>query len=255
MKSVLVLFTSSYPFGEGEAFVANEVPYLASAYDEVLVVSNDVHTPSSRPVPERTTVARLPYHPAASAKLRALAGVFSPMVWRELAGHRRRGMPTTRVLATALTSWAQAGRVARLLRDVASRAPETEVHAYSYWANDMAVGCALARRNGWVDRAWCRAHGWDAYPERTGYLPFRHFLATHLDHYLFVSEHGRRRFEALLGRSYPSVGVARLGTPPAAPGSRARLRPFTVVSCSALIPLKRVELVAGALARVRAPTS
>lgn len=67
---------------------------------------------------------------------------------------------------------------------------------------------------------------------------------------LFVSEHGRRYFETLMGTSYQSVGCSRLGTPPVFPAPLARVRPFTLVSCSGLIPLKRVELVAEALSHV-----
>jgi glycosyltransferase involved in cell wall biosynthesis len=114
----------------------------------------------------------------------------------------------------------------------------------------MAVAAAVARRKAWAQRAYCRAHGWDVYMDRGGFLPFRHLLATHLDHYLFVSEHGRRYFETLMGRSYPSVGCSRLGTPPVSPAPLARVRPFTLVSCSGLIPLKRVELIAEALSHV-----
>ena len=112
------------------------------------------------------------------------------------------------------------------------------------------LAAAVARRKAWVHRAYCRAHEWDVYMNREGFLPFRHFLATHLDHYLFVSEHGRRYFETLMGRSYPSVGCSRLGTPPVSAAPLARVRPFTLVSCSGLIPLKRVELIAKALTHV-----
>src|SRR5262249_17736874 len=118
------------------------------------------------------------------------------------------------------------------------------------WASDMAVAAAVMRRKAWVHRAYCRAHEWDVYMDRVAFLPFRHFLATHLDGYLFVSEHGRPYFETLMGRSYPSVGRSPPGTSavPAAP--IARLRPFILVSCGGLIPRKRVELIAEALRHV-----
>jgi colanic acid/amylovoran biosynthesis glycosyltransferase len=155
-----------------------------------------------------------------------------------------------RILATVLVSWLKAGKFARVIRRLAARVPGAEVHVYSYWANDMAVAAAVARRKAWAHRAYCRAHRWDVHMDRGGFLPFRHFLATHLDHYLFVSEHGRRYFETLMGRSYPSVRCSRLGTPPVSPAPLARIRPFTLLSCSGLIPRKRVELIAEALSHV-----
>src|SRR5262249_40048030 len=135
-----------------------------------------------------------------------------------------------------LVSWFKARKFARIIRRLAARAPGAEVYVYSYWASDMAVAAAVMRRKAWVHRAYCRAHEWDVYMDRVAFLPFRHFLATHLDGYLFVSEHGRRYFETLMGRSYPSVGRSRLGTSPVSPAPIARFRPFILVSCGGLIP-------------------
>lgn len=249
MRKTLILLTSSYPYGEGETFVANEMPHLASRFDRIVVLTNDIRSRQAHEVPPSVTCVRRSYELSGWEKVLSLRGLFSPEVWREIRQVRARyRLPLDRKnLATLLVSWQKAGMFARLLRTLGGTDPDTEVHAYSYWANDMAVAAALARRLGWVNRACCRAHGWDVYMDRTGYLPFREFLATRLDRILFVSEDGQRHFESVLGRSYPSLAVARLGTPPTSPAPVARLRPFTVVSCSALIPLKRVELMAQAL--------
>jgi colanic acid/amylovoran biosynthesis glycosyltransferase len=252
MMKILILLTSSYPYGEGEAFVANEIPHLASAFDEIIVLTNDTVSEQARPLPCSVTCVRHPYEIGTMEKMRSLLGLLSPTVWQEIRWVRTcyRRSVDGRILATALVSWLKAGKFARIIRRLAARVPGAEVHVYSYWASDMAVAAAVARRKAWVHRAYCRAHGWDVYVDREGFLPFRHLMATHLDHYLFVSEHGRRYFETLMGRSYPSVGCSRLGTPPVTPAPLARVRPFTLVSCSGLIPLKRVELIAEALSHV-----
>ena len=252
MRKILILLTSSYPYGEGETFLANEMPHLASAFDEIIVLTNDTVSEQAHPLPGLVTCMRHPYELGIMEKMRSLLGLLSPTVWQEIRWIRtryRRPMDG-RILATALVSWLKARKFARIIRRVAARVPEAEVHVYSYWASDMAVAAAVARRKAWAHRTYCRAHGWDVYVDRGGFLPFRHFLATHLDHYLFVSDHGRQYFETLMGRSYPSVGCSRLGTPPVSPVPLARVRPFTLVSCSGLTPVKRVELIAEALSRV-----
>ena len=252
MKKILILLTSSYPCGEGETFVANEMPYLASAFDEIIVLTNDTVSEQARPLPGSITLVRHPYELGVMEKIRSLLGLLSPAVWQEIrrvrSGYRR--SVDGRILATVLVSWRKAAKFARIIRRLAARVPRAEVHVYSYWASDMAVAAAVARRKAWVHRAYCRAHRWDVYLDRGAFLPFRHLLATHLDHYLFVSEHGRRYFETLMGRSYPSVGYSRLGTPPVSPTPLARVRPFTLVSCSGMIPRKRVEVIAEALSNV-----
>jgi glycosyltransferase involved in cell wall biosynthesis len=252
MKKILIFLTSCYPYGEGETFVANEIPHLTSAFDEIIVLTNDTVSEQARPFPGSVTCVRQPYELGTMEKMRSLLGLLSPAVWQEIHWVRTRYRRSVdgRILATALVSWLKAGKFARIIRRLAARVPEAEVHVYSYWASDMAVAAAVARRKAWVHRAYCRAHRWDVYVDGGGFLPFRHLLATRLDHYLFVSEHGRRYFETLMGRSYPSVGCSRLGTPPVSPAPLARVRPFTLLSCSALIPRKRVELIAEALSHV-----
>ncbi len=252
MRKILVFLTSSYPYGEGETFVANEMPHLMSAFDEIVVLTNDTVSEEARPLPGSVTCVRHPYELGTMEKMRSLLGLLSPAVWQEIRWIRTRGRWSVdgRILATVLVSWLKAGKFARIIRRLAARVPGAQVHAYSYWASDMAVAAAVARRKAWVHRAYCRAHGWDVYMDPRSFLPFRHLLATHLDHYLFVSEHGRRYFETLMGSSYPSVGCSRLGTPPVSPVPLARVRPFTLVSCCSLIPLKRVELIAEALSHV-----
>jgi glycosyltransferase involved in cell wall biosynthesis len=254
MRKILIFLTSSYPYGEGETFVANEMPHLASAFDEIIVLTNDTVSEEARPLPGSVTCVRHPYELGTLEKMRSLLGLLNPAVWQEIRWIRTRCRWSVdgRILATLLVSWLKAGKFARIIRRLAACVPGAEVHVYSYWASDMAVAAAVARRKAWVHRAYCRAHRWDVYMDRGGFLPFRHFLATHLDHYLFVSEHGRRYFETLMGRSYPSVGCSRLGTPPVSPVPLARVRPFTLLSCSGLIPRKRVELIAEALNHVTA---
>jgi glycosyltransferase involved in cell wall biosynthesis len=256
MRKVLILLTSSYPFGNGEAFVANEMPYLESAFDEIIVVSNDVESGSARSLPPSVTCLRRSYELSGLEKVLAVLGGLRPAVWRELrfVGTRYR-LPLGRTaVATILVSWFKARKFGRLIRDLAGQHPDAEVHAYSFWANDMALAVAYARRRGWVDRGYCRAHGWDVYFERSeaGFLPFRRFLTDSLDHYLFISEHGERYHRDRVGPPQSaSVGHLALGTPSLVPRPVARRTPFVVLSCSNAVPGKRLELLAGALKHVR----
>jgi colanic acid/amylovoran biosynthesis glycosyltransferase len=252
VRRILILITSSYPYGEFETFVANEMPYLAAAFDEIVVLTDDIASGQPRPLPGSVTCVRRSYALGTMEKMRSLLGLLSPAVWREIRWIRTRYRRSVdgRVLATVVVSWLKARKFARIIRLLAARVPGAEVHAYSYWASDMAVAAALARRKAWVHRAYCRAHEWDVYMDSGGFLPFRQVLATRLDRYLFVSEHGRRYFETLMGRSYPSVGCSRLGTPQVSTAPLACVRPFTLLSCSRLIPRKRVELIAEALSHV-----
>lgn len=255
MRATLILLTSSYPFGGGETFLATEVPYLHAAFDEVVVVSNDIDAEVQDDVPKGVTCLRVPYELSPTERLRSTFALLETEPRRELrrvrAGY---GLPVSRqVRNTVLVSWAKANKFARILRRLADERPGTEIHAYSYWANDMALAAAVARARGWVDVAVCRAHGWDVYFERSaaGFLPFRRYLAENLDHYRFVSANGLAYFRKREGGDHPSVGQSPLGTAPLAAEPLSARSPFILISCSAMIPLKRVELIAEALEHVR----
>ena len=259
MSRVLIFLTSSYPYGTGEPFVAAEIPYLDAAFDEIVVVSNDTEGELQHPLPASATCLRVPYELSPTEKLRSVARLRDPEPRDEL----RRipvdyGLRMTRAARNSvLVSWAKANKFARVLRDLARERAGARIYAYSYWANDMALAAAVARARGWVDVAVCRAHGWDVYFERsaTGFLPFRRYLAEHLDHYRFVSRSGLDYFRSRAGTDYRSLGLSPLGTLPLADEPVAQPSPFVLLSCSRLIPLKRVERIAQALERVQLRTT
>jgi glycosyltransferase involved in cell wall biosynthesis len=85
---------------------------------------------------------------------------------------------------------------------------------------------------------------------RVRFLPFRQFLAENLDHYRFVSNDGLEYFRKREGRDYPSLGHSKLGTERVAGEPLGDRDPFVVLSCSSMIPLKRVERIAEALGHV-----
>lgn len=256
-RRVLVLMTSSYPFGDGEPFLATEFPYLHAAFDHVVILCNDVASQTRRELPPDVEVLRVPYELTWTQKLSSTQSIFHPELLGELDFLRARvpEVPVRSAVATVLVTWGKARRVARLLRSVAQRFPDSAIHAYSYWANDMAVAAAYARAHGWVDRAWARAHGWDVYFHRSevGFLPFRRYLHRHLDRLLFVSRNGLEYFTDRTGLQGGPLVHLPLGTPPASSGAVGRQRPFVVLSCSSLIPLKRVDLIPKALAELGHP--
>ena len=252
MKKVLFLLTSSFPFGRGESFIANELPYLESAFDEISIISNDTEHDITFSLPPSVECRRMGYALTRWETALSLFGFLGGAVWEELKVVRDQyRLPWTKgVLSTVLVSWWKGRRFSRAIRDLAGKHRGAEVHLYSFWANDMAVAAAISRQKGWVHRAYCRAHGWDVYFERArvGFLPFRRYLAANLDHLLFASEDGRRYFETRVGgQELGSLGHARLGTPPVSPRPMGRISPFTIISCSSMIPLKRIQLIVEAL--------
>ena len=254
MRRILILFTSSYPYGRGEAFVSNEIPYLEAAFDELVTISNDTSDEAHYKLPEGVTCMRLPYHLSRVDWARGTLDLLDSEPREEL--RRVRTMYSLRATGvgrnTVLASWVKAKKFSRLLQRLAKERSGARIYAYSYWANDMALAVAVARSRGWVEVGVCRAHGWDVYFERSaaGLLPFRGYLAENLDHYCFVSNDGLAYFRAREGRDYPSLAQSNLGTQGVAAEPVGHRDPFVLISCSQMIALKRVERIAAALGHV-----
>ena len=253
----LILFTSSFPFGSGETFLAEEFPYLERAFEEIRIVSNDTSSPQNWEVGLSVKVKRVADRLTLREKVLALSAAFEPLVAAEIRRLQERHPTATalRVRAIVLASWFRARRYARLIREIRYEDPDVPLVGYSYWASDAAIAVAIARRQGLLHRAISRAHGWDVYSDRdeVGVLPFRDMLAEDLDHLCFVAEDGRRYFERKVQISSPKLRVETLGTRQQACEPLARGELDTIVSCSSLIPLKRVNLLVEALMRCDRP--
>lgn len=129
--------------------------------------------------------------------------------------------------------------------------------AYFYWGDKTALAVPFFKKrlrrknNGELPVFAVRFHGSDLYEEAKGYLPFRETLYRSIDYALPVSRHGADYIYTRYPDSQPSrIIPCRLGSlSPAIPpqenaGEKSSGHTLHIVSCSNVIGLKRVELIA-----------
>ena len=166
--------------------------------------------------------------------------------------------PTIGILKTMLVSKTKAERLLPFLKKVANAeaARGNEVWAYSYWCMEGALAAAMLARSVMGVHAVTRAHAWDVYFERSSYcyLPFRKLILQQVDAAFFISENARKYVLSLLpGLLDPQRMVnARLGIRTSDTGMAfsRQYRCFRIVSCSYLIPIKRLERLIAAIALI-----
>ena len=133
---------------------------------------------------------------------------------------------------------------------------DEELFFYSYWTDDAALAISYLKKEIPSSTAFCRLHGWDLYFERSEYhyLPFRKPIFNGLDAIFAISENGRNyllsHFSSIIneGRIYQSrLGIRTVDK--LQPHERS-FRRFKLISCSNLIPIKRVHLIVEALSHV-----
>lgn len=245
--SRLLLFTNDYPYATGDTvFVEKEISSLADSFDDVVVFCHARDTtPGLVAMPANVRLGANLFERAPEDSLwtplrpRMLA-LTAAAGWRELVSGRLRGHVRL-FLMGARVGITQSRR--RAVREAIAESPDTV--AYAFWG--MGGGLALSWLTG-VRRRVVRLHGYDLYEDRqpSGYLPFRRFLFSRADRVLTVSEHGRRYLAQTYAdaRLDAKVAVSRLGVAGPAHAARPERGPErVVVSCSAVIPLKRVPLI------------
>ncbi len=258
--SSVVLFTNSFPYGSGEAYLESELPYLSQAFDEVVICALGVRkgdkAAGTRPVGDNVRVLDAPFLRRFSYLLRA-PGCFADANYRrELSAlaRARKLSPSRLVQLTVFVTRArhEARVMARSLGESA-RLESDHVVLYSYRFDyqpyvamrlaELFPGCSVV----------ARGHGYDLYEDRSasGYLPFRTLYARGLDAIFTVCQHGKDYVLGQYGSCHPKVRCAYLGTIDHGIGPVAPRTPtLNVESCSNMVERKRLDKIVDALATI-----
>ena len=256
----LVLLANQYPFLTGDhVFVDAEMPALAARFDEVVVFN---HAPAGAAamveMPDNVRYGGTLYGTSRIRKVLALVsprslGTLARVALTEWRTGRLKGHEAAFLMGAVAAMGLANDR--RLRMALYEEGVETTV--YSFWG--MGAGILLPWIRSRVGSVNLRLHRYDLYEEESGYLPFRPSMFRRSDRILAISEQAK----CYLTQSYPTedlggkIHVSRLGS--AAPRQHETSDALVVeetdtatlvVSCSNLIPVKRVGLIVDALEKL-----
>jgi glycosyltransferase involved in cell wall biosynthesis len=249
----LILLTSDFPYGTGETFLETEIFYLCEGFDEVRIVSSSASAEQTRTVPENCRVERIDPEVKTLQKVGSLSQIVHPLFWKELSVIRKTyQLPLSKgILFTMLVSLQRGKRIAKKVKELAENAGSKEnLFFLSYWCDDAALGLALAQERDPGIKTFCRIHRWDVYFDQSaiGYLPFRHYITYQLKAIFSISQDGIDYAKKVWKTGLDSkFHLSRLGINNERPLNRIERDHVLMVSCSNLIPVKRVHLIAEAL--------
>ena len=254
---VLILLTASFPFDGGEEFLENELCF-AHGFDRIYVCPcglkpNSVQT---RELPQN--VQCLPLKRVSGGRSDYLFLLRLPCVHNELFSLLRTGKFTAARAHECLFFMKNAASIVRALKREEAFLAADEITIYSYWFYDAAAAGALfakdLRSAGKRVKFVSRAHGFDIHEERSKnrYLPMRKFLMENAAAVFPCSEEGTKILQNRFPQFAGKVHTAHLGTREenCHGGSRAE---FHLVSCSYMVPVKRLHLIALALGKANFP--
>jgi len=257
----LFLLTNVYPFSTGEEFIENEISYLASRFSRVIIVAAQTRPGDTvtRSVPDNVEVLTAG-RPRPSG-VAVLPAVLHGLTQLPRAALSRKSLRDPRILALDALFEERARQMAD---ELAGKIPglrlpvHSHVVVYSFWFHIQArvallLASDLRARGLEVDRIVSRAHRYDLYESATKYnhIPERKLLLSSLDGVYPVSEQGTRGLRERWPRFADKISTRHLGTTdPGEPAICART-PFHLVSCSHLVPVKRVDRMPAILAGLR----
>lgn len=127
---------------------------------------------------------------------------------------------------------------------------------YSYWYNDKVLAMTMHKREYPDLKIIARAHGYDLYAERKncGWQPYKKVMDGKIDKLFFISKHGLNYYALKYGFDIKCnrYKLCRIGCKKQeATLEKERNNEFLLVSCSSLIPLKRVDLIINALSKIK----
>lgn len=249
MKNEIFVFTDNFPFGISEAFLNSEALFLPKYFDTVHYVPLWKNG-ELRDLPEGSIVEKplLGFNPKGNIKL-VLKGLFClspfffaiPIFFEEKAWKGKKRfwdfMTSFLIIRATYAAW--------------SHKLDGNALLYSYWGDKTALLLSFFKKKfGCV--CISRFHGTDLYEEACGgYKPFRRWLFKALDLAVPISEDGKRYLMERYGYDAPKrIEVCRLGVFDHGLNSQDENTAFQIVSCSNIVPVKRVSLLAEAIGQL-----
>lgn len=254
----LYLFPNNYPYGNGETFLADELQYLSQAFDNVYIVPLWVNG-NKREIPYENVQLENPilgFNPKKKIRL-LLSGIFNlsplPNIFNELHKSKHIECRFKRKLWLIITSVLITRNIlsSKKFKKTVKKMTPNDL-CYFYWGDTTANALPfLKRKNKNTPKSISRFHGSDLYHHAKGYIPFRNRLLEALDIVCTISKNGADYLERIYPNIHNKLIISRLGSKDLGIENFAESDCFRILTCSNIIQLKRLDLLANALKLIK----
>lgn len=259
MAKILVMLTMNYPYDAGSNFLAGEYASINDAYDKIIVfcLAADQKNKLNHLLSEKWQVLRRnDQQNIVMRRLKYLLPGIKSINQKIL----RKEIGTANGLSAKMMAVYYYGRLENYWHFIKSNIQDISFNTsdviviYSFWFLQSAHCAALLKKHV-KDYFHCktiaisRAHGYDLYEYRykMNYLPFRETILQGLDRVYPCSQDGA----VYLQKKYPlykdKIQCSYLGTFDQGENPAESGQQFIIATCSSIISVKRLQLLAAAL--------
>lgn len=255
----LLIFTGSYPYSAtGEkTFLEQELKVLARYFGKIFLIpqlaKGDLDDVRALGITVNTEYSRF-VQSRVRRVLWATLTLFDARLWREIVAHRGMFFRHPAALARAARYNVHARLTERWMRSFwrAEGSRSGRCVCYTWWFDATTLGLSTFGTATGVP-VITRAHGVDLYEDRhhPAYLPFRDRALEQISGLFSASRAGARHVADRYPAHRDKVDVSLLGVEPAPhPSEASSDGVFRIVSCSFIVPVKRLDLLIRSLARL-----
>jgi colanic acid/amylovoran biosynthesis glycosyltransferase len=259
MNRRILIFTDNYPFGKSEPFLAPELKFINRSFDKVSVLPFDTGKDKKvRDIPEKTEILTPVFNEVKKKSELLIKGLFNTSillilldeglrskVWKSMA--RFRIWATHFLMIRSLLSEIKH-------RDLINFFNQFDV-LYFYWGLCWSQVLPFLPTSVKA-KIVVRFHGSDLYEyTNDGYIPWRHEQLSRIDRAIAISETGKKYIENQYPFMKDKILISRIGTEDYGINPYMKSDTLHLVSCSNLVPVKRVGLIANALAKLKIPST
>ena len=250
----LMVFTNEFPYGMiSETFLDAEVSFY-NKFNKVIFIPISLNSNSSNSIRDISvnnySVVSIPEKnfTKIESRIRFLGLFFFRSQFRRefIKAYKKKGIAGGREV---LSFTMKGDYCVSCLKKILTKSVIDSSVFYSYWFHLPAyVAAKLAK--GRKIKSVCRCHGYDLYEYRNGgYLPYRQYLLNSFNNIVCISNDGLN----YLKNKYPlysnKYSLGRLGTIDL-DIENGETDIFTIVSCSRMISIKRIDCIVKALSLV-----
>ena len=238
----IVLFTSSFPFGNGETFVENELSVISKYAEHVYLIPMNSYG-SPRILDSSLNVTLVDLESFETKTENGLLTTLDKIII--LLKEWKSGNTSIKNLRYDLRILRNAEFRSSQLLNWIGHIQKSELVFYSYWFDEWATVLAILKMKNYINSFISRAHGYDLYFERHSrkQIPMRNFQIKYVDYVYPVSKNGYDYLTSKFNQYKSKFDLSYLGTIDLGIGTAPKSDLIHIVSCSAVKKVKRVEII------------
>lgn len=256
-ERVLVLTTDLYPYGHSELLFSENINSISKEFDFVEIFSLCPNESVQYNLPVNVLSHNLHSNYRRSKYFSKFLIFFIKSCFGEFKFLQRNNTKfSLQLLKVFVKSIFNALHYSYHIDSILKKYDYQKVDFYfqSYWCNDLYIALLMLKQNGKLETNLISSylHGYDLVWERHSpkYLPLRWYIERNSDILFFVSEYGKKYFQSKFDKITSQLIVNYLGVSRLFSINKNSIYNYRIVSCSRLIPLKRIHLLIESLALI-----